>query len=41
MDGIYNFRNERAKAVNCFISEDYNRLVAMADEFAKEMIDKN
>ena len=38
MDGIYNFRNERTKAVNCFISHDYNRLVTMADNFAKEMI---
>lgn len=39
MDAIYNFRNERAKAVNCFISDDYNKLVTMADDFAKEMID--
>lgn len=39
MESIYSFRNEREKSANCFISSDYNRLVDIADNFAKEMID--
>lgn len=39
MDGIYSFRKEREKSVNCFISKDYDKLLEMSDDFAKEMID--
>ena len=39
MDSIYSFRKEREKSVNCFISSDYNKLLEMSDDFAKEMID--
>lgn len=39
MDSIYSFRKEREISINCFISSDYNKLLAMSDDFAKEMID--
>lgn len=39
MDMLFEFRNQRTNEINCFISEDYNKLLKMSDEFAKEMID--
>lgn len=39
MDSIYSFRKEREKSVNCFVSSDYDKLLEMSDDFAKEMID--
>jgi hypothetical protein len=39
MDSIYSFRKEREKSVNCFISKDYDKLLELSDDFAKEMID--
>ena len=39
MDMLFEFRNQRTNEVNCFISEDYNKLLKTSDEFAKEMID--
>ena len=39
MDSIYSFRKEREKSVNCFVSSDYDKLLEMSDDFAKEMVD--
>ena len=39
MDMLYEFRQQRSKEVNCYVSDTYNKLVSMSDEFAKEMID--
>ena len=39
MESIYSFRKERENSVNCFVSSDYDRLLELSDDFAKEMID--
>ena len=39
MKEIYDFRNCKETALNCYVSESYDKLLSLSNDFAKEMID--